>query len=82
MTATIHYLHPFEREDLSKTEAAEPVQESPGESRGESQEESQAADDEAPAPEKTRTRRHLMPCGRNSRFKKRMDGTVVPRDKR
>lgn len=23
--------------------------------------------------------RHPMPCGRNSAFKKRMDGTVVPR---
>ena len=69
MSATIHYLRPFEREDLGKTEP-EPA------------EEFQAAEEEAPQPEKKRTRRHQMPCGRNSRFKKRMDGSVVPRDKR
>jgi len=74
MSATIHYLRPFEREDLSKTESQPaPEQEAV---------EEMAADDEAPAPERRPTRRHQMPCGRNSRFKKRMDGTVVPRDKR
>jgi len=74
MSATIHYLRPFEREDLSKTEAEPaPEQEAIAD---------EAVEDEAPVPERKRTKRHQMPCGRNSRFKKRMDGSVVPRDKR
>jgi hypothetical protein len=68
MSATIHYLRPFEREDLSKIDQ-------------EPEPEMEAVDEEAAAPERARTRRHQMPCGRNSRFKKRMDGKVVPRDK-
>ena len=69
MSATIHYLRPFEREDLTQTQP-EPA------------EDAQAAEEDAPHAEKKPARRRAMPCGRKSRFKKRMDGTVVPRDKR
>jgi hypothetical protein len=66
MSATIHYLRPFEREDLAEAKPqADP-----------------AIEQSASEPEKKRIRRRLMPCGRNSRFKKRMDGTVVPRERR
>jgi FtsZ-interacting cell division protein YlmF len=69
MSATIHYLRPFEREDLAE---AEP----------QTERQDPAIKESASEPEKKRTRRRLMPCGRNSRFKKRMDGTVVPRERR
>jgi hypothetical protein len=65
MSATIHYLRPLEREDLSEVEA-EPGQQP------------QAAEGDRPKPEKKRWRRK-MPCGRGSRFKRRMDGKIVPR---
>ena len=65
MSATIHYLRPFEREDLASEEPQDP-----------------AIEETAAEPKKKRIRRRLMPCGRNSRFKKRMDGTVVPRERR
>lgn len=68
MSATIHYLRPFEREDLEKS-TAEPAREDHDE------------DDAQTQPVKQAARRRAMPCGRNSRFKKRMDGKVVPREK-
>jgi hypothetical protein len=74
MSATIHYLRPFQRENLAET-AAEP-EPAPAEAS------EAAAEEETSATEKKRTRRHSMPCGRNSRFKRRMDGTVVPRKPR
>ena len=72
MSATIHYLRPFERETLREEEPkpAATAQDQPA-----AEEEAEAS-----APQKPK-RRRTMPCGRNSRFKKRMDGTVVPRDK-
>ncbi len=69
MSATIHYLRPFEAEDLARADA-EDTQNVP------------AVQESAPKAEKKRLRRRVMPCGRNSRFKKRMDGTVVPRERR
>jgi hypothetical protein len=66
MSATIHYLRLFEREELGKAEA-EPAPEA------------EATEAEPPKPEKKRWRR-AMPCGRNSRFKRRMDGKIVPRE--
>ena len=70
MSATIHYLRPFERQDLSKTEAEPaPAAET-------------MSDEQGPAVETKSARKRTMPCGRKSRFKKRMDGTVVPREER
>ena len=68
MSATIHYLRPFEREDLAKTTGESEPDAFPGE------------EEEASA--KPKRRRRAMPGGRNSRFKKRMDGTVVRRERR
>jgi hypothetical protein len=70
MSATIHYLRPFEREDLAKT-----TEEPEADNRPDNEEY------EAGAKPKRR-RRRVMPCGRGSRFKKRMDGSVVPRERR
>jgi hypothetical protein len=70
MSATIHYLRPFERQDLSKTEA-DPAPEV-----------ETVAEGLDAAPQKKPVRKRTMPCGRKSRFKKRMDGTVVPREER
>lgn len=76
MSATIHYLRPFQRENLD--EAAPEAEPTPVEaSAGET-----AAEAETAEPEQKRTRGQSMPCGRNSRFKRRMDGTVVPRKPR
>lgn len=69
MTATIHYLRPFAREDLEKS-TAEPAPEN------QNGEETEVMPGERPK------RRRAMPCGRKSRFKKRMDGKVVLREKR
>jgi hypothetical protein len=66
MSATIHYLRPFEREDLAKTTG----EDGPDDGQDEADE---------PGAKPKRRRRRAMPCGRNSRFKKRMDGTVVVR---
>lgn len=70
MSATIHYLRPFQRENLAETA---------GEAEAE---EACAHEDEEPKPAEKRARGRAMPCGRKSGFKKRMDGKVVPRDKR
>jgi hypothetical protein len=78
MSATIYYLRPFEREDLSKTDA-----ELPAEAEAAAYEhEAAPSEAEAATQERRPARKRTMPCGRNSRFKKRMDGTVVPREER
>jgi hypothetical protein len=76
MSATIHYLRPFQREKLDETVAEPEATPDPAEAS------EAAAEEETHAPDKKRTRRHSMPCGRNSRFKRRMDGSVVPRKPR
>lgn len=68
MSATIHYLRPFERQNLSETEA------------GPAPEADTMTDEQEAAPKRKPVRKRTMPCGRKSRFKKRMDGTVVPRE--
>jgi hypothetical protein len=76
MSATIHYLRPFAREPLDEPEATP-------QHAAEPHPEAQAATPEdghqAGAPEPKRKPRRAMPCGRNSPFKKRMDGSVVSR---
>jgi hypothetical protein len=70
MNATIHYLRPFEREKL-----AEPAQ---PEEQG-----AEAEEPEQPSRlmfDKRRSAR-AMPCGRNSKWKKKIGGGVVAREK-
>jgi hypothetical protein len=76
VSATIHYLRPFEREDLAKSEQSpQPAQE--GEAAQEPEDESQETEAK---PERRRSRR-AMPCGRGSKWKKKIGGGVVARDK-
>jgi hypothetical protein len=76
MSATIHYLRPFQREDLA--EPAEAGSTAPDRATPESDTE------EAGAQAKSGKRRsgRAMPCGRNSKWKKKIGGGVVARDKR
>jgi hypothetical protein len=72
MSATIHYLRPFQREQLDETVAAPaPAEDAASEGEGEPE----------ARPEKRRGGRS-MPCGRNSKWKKKIGGGVVARDKR
>jgi hypothetical protein len=72
MSATIHYLRPFQREQLAETAAPPvPAADVAHEDGGEPQAQ----------PEKRRGGR-AMPCGRNSKWKKKIGGGVVARDKR
>ena len=73
MSATIYYLRPFQREDLTGYSSESPQDD-----------EALNGDGEAPARQtaarsSSKKAGRAMPCGRNSRFKKRMDGKVVPR---
>jgi hypothetical protein len=76
MSATIHYLRPFQREDLA--EPAEAERTAPDRATPESETE------EAGAQTKSGKRRsgRAMPCGRSSKWKKKIGGGVVARDKR
>jgi hypothetical protein len=67
VTATIIYLRPFEREDPGKQEA-ENLPDDP-----------QDPPAKRASRDKKRIVRNPLPCGKKSRWKKRMDGKVVPR---
>jgi hypothetical protein len=73
MSATIHYLRPFQREQLAETAAAPAAPDADIAPEGEDEPEAR--------PEKRRGGR-AMPCGRNSKWKKKIGGGVVARDKR
>jgi hypothetical protein len=75
MSATIHYLRPFQREDLTAYSRESPQgDESPDGDR--------EVEPRQIARSTSKKSSRAMPCGRNSRFKKRMDGKVVPREDR
>lgn len=79
MSATIYYLRPFEREDLSKADAELSAE---AEAAAEEHDAAPVDDDATATRERRPAAKRTMPCGRNSRFKKRMDGKVVPREER
>ena len=71
MSATIHYLRPFQHEDLAEPAEAE---------RAAPESETEEAGAQA-KPGKRRGGR-AMPCGRSSKWKKKIGGGIVARDKR
>jgi len=79
MTATIHYLRPFQHEDLAPhDDLAEPAQAA----EPEITQDSDVAEDVARTKPDKRGGGRAMPCGRNSKWKKKIGGGVVARDKR
>jgi hypothetical protein len=76
MSATIHYLRPFEREKLAEpAEAQEPAPSVETEAQ-----EAESEPDSRLRFDKRRSAR-AMPCGRNSKWKKKIGGGVVAREK-
>lgn len=74
MTATIHYLRPFQRED--RAEPAQAPEETPARDDETVEEEPQAK------PDRRRTGGRAMPCGRDSKWKKKIGGGIAAREKR
>lgn len=74
MSATIYYLRPFQREDLTGLADDSPEGDEALDPDGE------AAARQTATRSASKKAGRAMPCGRNSRFKKRMDGKVVPRE--
>lgn len=76
MNATIHYLRSFEREKL-----AEPAEAEEPEQRVETEAEEPEPEPESRLKFDKRRSARAMPCGRNSKWKKKIGGGVVARDK-
>ena len=81
MSATIHYLRPFQHEDLAEPAEAERAEAERAEAERAAPE---SETEEAGAQAKPGKRRggRAMPCGRSSKWKKKIGGGIVARDKR